>query len=107
MCFAGGFGAEVFLAEVPIKTENEKLKTKNLNLCNKVVLFSESNTRFVVEIEKKNQKVFESAMQGVSLGLIGCVSGGKALNIYGLDCEICVRADINELKEAWQAPLRW
>ena len=102
MCFAGGFGAEVFLKEVP-----QVSSVKCQMLRNDTILFSESNTRFAVEIEKKNQKVFEKVMQGVPLGLIGCVSGGKMLNIYGLNREICVRADISELKEAWQAPLRW
>ncbi|MDP1852931.1 MAG: phosphoribosylformylglycinamidine synthase subunit PurL [Candidatus Omnitrophota bacterium] len=115
MCFAGGFGAEVFLSEVPYQAASFKLQASSFKACslqpaavrNDIILFSESNTRFVVEIEKKNQKVFEKAMQDVPLGLIGCVSGGKVLDIYGLDRKICVRADINELKEVWQAPLRW
>jgi len=113
MAFAGGLGLEVFLGEVPYKTrdegrgtKDEGRKTKNAAR-NDFVLFSESNSRFIVEVEKSKQKEFEKAMQGVSFGLIGCVSGGRNLKAYGLDGRPCVEADIYDLKEAWQKPLRW
>ena len=46
-------------------------------------------------------------MKGVSFGLIGCVSDDEGFKVYGLDGKPCVSADINDLKEAWQRPLRW
>ena len=46
-------------------------------------------------------------MKGVSFGLIGCVSDDEDFKVYGLDGKPCVSADINDLKEAWQRPLRW
>ena len=114
MCFAGGLGMEVFLKEVPYKVKNQKSKIKNTSKNSKVnearndfILFSESNSRFVVEIEKDKQKDFEKAMKGVSFGLIGCVSDDEDFKVYGLDGKPCVSADINDLKEAWQRPLRW
>jgi phosphoribosylformylglycinamidine synthase len=96
--FAGGLGMEVFLSEVP---------RKELNARNDFILFSESNSRFVVEVEKKKQKQFERAMQGVSVGLIGCVSKEKTFKVYGLDGKPCIEANIYDLKEAWQKPLSW
>jgi phosphoribosylformylglycinamidine synthase subunit PurSL len=74
---------------------------------NDFVLFSESNSRFIVEIDKKSQKAFEDVLKGIPLGLIGCVSEGNDFKVFGLDGKICVETDINDLKEAWQRPLRW
>ena len=106
MAFAGGLGMEIFLSEAPYKTKDAGRRTKN-DKRNDFILFSESNSRFVVEVEKDKQKDFERAMKGVSFALIGCVSAGSDFKVYGLDGKSCVSADINDLKEAWQRPLRW
>jgi phosphoribosylformylglycinamidine synthase len=91
MAFAGGLGA---LVEWTGGVEPA------------VALFSESNTRFVCEIEAGKSAAFEQTLAGVPLAIIGTVmdsprllitSGGKPL----------VDADNAELKEAWQAPLKW
>ena len=108
MAFSGGLGMEIFLSEVPYQATSYKLQaTKPAALRNDFVLFSESNSRFIVEVEKKKQKAFEKALNGIPFGLIGCVSANREFKIYGLDGKICVKADIAALKEAWQAPLRW
>ncbi|MBU1006995.1 MAG: phosphoribosylformylglycinamidine synthase, partial [Candidatus Omnitrophica bacterium] len=99
MAFAGGLGAEVFLAEVPFKSEGKAR--------NDIILFSESNTRFVVEVKKKDKSRFEKIMKDISIGLIGCVSNKKVLKIYDRDNKTIVDADIDRLKNAWQEPLKW
>jgi phosphoribosylformylglycinamidine synthase len=99
MAFSGGLGMELFLSAVPytgIKSSRDDF-----------VLFSESNSRFIVEVEKKNQKRFESLFKGLPLGLAGCVSPSKEFKVYGLNDKVCLKADVNELKEAWKEPLRW
>jgi phosphoribosylformylglycinamidine synthase II len=98
MAFSGGLGMELFLAEVPFSLQKER---------NDFVLFSQSNSRFVVEIEKRDQKEFEKSLQGIPFGLIGCVCPGRDFKIFGLDGKICLRADVKDLKESWQQPLRW
>jgi phosphoribosylformylglycinamidine synthase len=98
MAFSGGLGMELFLKEVPYKMEAER---------NDFVLFSESNSRFIVEVKKKNQKKFEMFLKGVPFGLIGCILDKKEFKVYGLDGKICINSNIAELKEAWQKPLRW
>ncbi|MCX5708505.1 MAG: AIR synthase-related protein [Candidatus Omnitrophica bacterium] len=105
MAFAGGLGMELFLAEVPYSGMSCGGKKKIDR--NDFVLFSESNSRFIVEIEKKDQKKFEKLLKGTVFGLIGCVSQGKDFKVFGLDGEICVDSNINDLKESWQKPLRW
>ncbi len=103
MAFAGGLGMEIFLREVPVQvTGNQKPVTRD-----DVILFSESNSRFIVEVDKKNQEEFEKLMQDNQFGLIGCVSEKPEFKVYGLDGEVVVSVDIDKLKEAWQRPLRW
>ena len=97
MAFAGELGAEVFLKEAPFQTQSPS----------DVILFSESNTRFIVEVKKKDKKRFESIMKGVPIGLVGCLSDKKDLKIYGIDGKKVVDANVGRLKEAWQKPLRW
>ena len=98
MAFSGGLGMDLFLGEVPYKTKNAR---------NDFILFSESNSRFIVEVEKKNQKKFEAQLKEAPFGLIGCVTQEKEFKVFGLDGKVCVKADVDELKEAWQKPLRW
>ena len=115
MAFSGGWGCKIFLKEVPYKMKNEKsppkadqpLAEKIKNLRNDFILFSESNSRFIVEVSKRNQKEFEKIMRGIPFGLIGYVSEDKNFLVYGLDGESCIKGDIEELKECWQRPLRW
>ncbi len=99
MAFSGGLGMDLFLSEVPYEPRQKAR--------NDFVLFSESNSRFIVEIDGSARKEFEKSLKGIAHGLIGCVSGGSGFKILGLDKEICVQTDINDLKESWQAPLRW
>jgi phosphoribosylformylglycinamidine synthase len=99
MAFSGGLGMEIFLAEVPSRKPHAGR--------NDFILFSESNSRFVVEVKKEDQKAFERTMKGLAFGLIGCVSQDKYFKVFGLDNKICLQADIFALKEAWQKPLKW
>ncbi len=98
MAFSGNLGMDLFLKEVPYKGNFPK---------NDFILFSESNSRFLVEVPKSKQKAFERALGGASFGLIGCVNNTNDFNVYGLDGEFCIQASIDNLKQAWQAPLKW
>jgi len=102
MAFSGGWGIDVFLEEVPYRV----LRNQKLELRDDFILFSESNTRFVVEVEKENQKRFEKELEGFPLGLIGCVSESKIFRVYGLKGKELISLDISKLKEAWKKPLR-
>ena len=97
MAFSGGLGMEICLKEVP--------KAQAI-LRNDVILFSESNSRFIVEIAKEDQKMFEQRTEGLTFGLIGHLTKTRKFRIYGLDGEICLSTDIDELKNAWQKPFR-
>ena len=71
------------------------------------ILFSESNSRFIVEVAPENQDKFEKEMQGVCFGNIGTINESNQLDIFGLTGKKVVSESIDDLKEAWQKPLRW
>jgi len=98
MAFAGHLGMEIRLNQVPLGEPMERSDH---------VLFSESNSRFLVEVTPENQDAFESLMANADCALIGEVTNGDRLDILGLDERKVVSAPIVELKEAWQSPLRW
>jgi len=106
MAFAGGFGVEAYLEKVPYVAQGSRLKAQGEKR-DDVILFSESNTRFIAEVRKKDKKAFENLMKGIPAGLIGEVSKEKDFKIYGLDGKKIIDIGIDKLKEAWQKLLRW
>ena len=98
MAFAGGLGANIHLEAVPL---SESVNRDDF------ILFSESNSRFLVEVAPESQDEFEKVMQGTSLAAIGRVTDAEALEIHGLGGSKVVAASLGELKEAWQRPIRW
>ncbi|MDR1141626.1 MAG: hypothetical protein LBL62_08035, partial [Planctomycetaceae bacterium] len=67
-----------------------------------VTLFSESNSRFVVEIEPIHVPSFESFFAGLPIRKLGKVVAPKTLR-FGDTFSV----NIDELKTAWQHPLDW
>jgi phosphoribosylformylglycinamidine synthase subunit PurSL len=120
MAFAGGLGAKIDLGGL-----SQFLQSKNgtvpfdapggcpdfceekmgLSPSATVLLFSESNTRFLCEVTPENATAFEKALDGIACAKIGEVVAGSTLEI-SLEKPL-ITADIAELKEAWQKPLRW
>jgi phosphoribosylformylglycinamidine synthase II len=98
MAFAGGLGMVIHLGQVPLGEAMDR---------DDYVLFSESNTRFLVEVVPEDRHQFEVMMAGVDFAAIGQVTNKGKLEAYGLNGEMVLSALISELKEAWQRPLRW
>jgi phosphoribosylformylglycinamidine synthase len=100
MCFAGGWGAAIDATLVAAAAEG------GLDL--EVCLFAESNTRFLIEIEKEHEKEVASLLSDVPSRHIGVVTEDPHLRISGADqAKPLIDASIADLKEAWQKPLRW
>ncbi len=97
MAFSGGYGMSVRLKDVPYRGEERE----------DYILFSESNTRFIVEVSSSSQKKFETLLKGVPWGLIGRVEDAPQFKIYGFNGQLCVQSSLADLKESWQRPLRW
>jgi len=98
MAFAGGLGMAIHLGQVPLG--------ENINR-DDYILFSESNTRFLVEIAPEDKQKFEDMMAGVDFAAIGDLTSKEKLEVYGLNGEMVLSVLITELKEAWQRPLCW
>jgi hypothetical protein len=58
------------------------------------------------EISKK-KKTFEKLLGDVVYGEIGVLTEGETLHIVGLHRKKIIEANIYDLKEAWQKPLRF
>ncbi len=97
MSFAGGYGMELDLSQVPVEEGIAR---------DDVVLFAESNTRFVVEVEQQKQSEFEAAIEGASYGCVGKVVENDMFTVLSLSGEKVISEKITDLKEAWQATLR-
>jgi phosphoribosylformylglycinamidine synthase len=98
MAFAGGLGLDIDLARVPVEGKIDR---------SDLVLFSESNSRFLVEVEQAKTEEFERAMKGVPCARIGEVNASGRLTVKGLHGETVVHEPIEELKQAWKKPLAW
>ncbi|MBD3425924.1 MAG: phosphoribosylformylglycinamidine synthase subunit PurL [Candidatus Omnitrophica bacterium] len=97
MLFAGGFGGSVNLRKV---SRTRSIKRDD------VLLFSESNSRFIVEIEPGKKEQFEKALKGMPIGLIGEVEGTGRLIINGLNGKTVVNVPVGSLKKSWQKPFK-
>jgi phosphoribosylformylglycinamidine synthase len=86
MAFAGGLGMDLKLPESRLTAEE--------------ALFSESNTRFIVEAS--DDKGFVSAMKGVAIWRMGRITTGPKFIIRTPDGDHAIRTDISTLKRAWQ-----
>jgi len=92
MAFTGGHGTELHLDRVPRSAIQR----------DDYLLFSESNSRFLVEIPQKLKDPFETLIKGVPRALVGRVRGGNRLFIYGLTGNLIVDVGLAELRKAWK-----
>jgi phosphoribosylformylglycinamidine synthase len=94
MAFAGEVGADV----TQLHTANE---------ADDILLFSESPTRFIVEVHPGRAAALEEIFSGLPLAKIGQTLKEPRLRIAGANGEWLIWARLLDLKEAWQRPLRW
>jgi len=76
----------------------------NLN-DDRIALFSESNSRFIVTVDKESAASFEKKMVGLPCAEAGFVNDDGKLKIRGLKGNEVVSADISELKKEWKRVL--
>jgi len=96
MSFSGGYGMDLHLSGVP--------RTRKVTR-NDFVLFSESNSRFLVEVPKKHREAFENLMNGNIYAMIGKVKKSPYLSVYGLGDERIVETNLTELRSRWKHTL--
>jgi phosphoribosylformylglycinamidine synthase len=94
MAFAGGVGADVTgLAGLAGEADA-------------TLLFSESTTRFLVEVVPESAAPLEECFEGLPLTRVGQTVQEPRLRIAGRQGDWIICAALADLKEAWQKPLR-
>jgi phosphoribosylformylglycinamidine synthase len=74
---------------------------------NDELLFSESQSRFVVTVSPPAKAAFERMLKGNVCAEAGRVTAEETLRISGIDGKPMIDEDIHELKAAWQKPLNF
>jgi phosphoribosylformylglycinamidine synthase II len=97
MAFSGGHGISLNLRSVP--------RARNMRR-NDLILFSESNSRFLAEVPEKRREDFEALMGRNVCSAIGQVEKDKRLYVYGLNGKRIVNAGLRELRDAWKSTFR-
>jgi phosphoribosylformylglycinamidine synthase len=103
MALAGGLGARGSLANVPCADDAAH---------DAALLFSESPTRFILEVRPEHAAALAGLFSGLPLGRLGEVTrdardDAPRLTILGLDSSSVIDVSLPKLKDAWQRPLRW
>ncbi|PCI37372.1 MAG: phosphoribosylformylglycinamidine synthase subunit PurL [Elusimicrobia bacterium] len=96
MAIAGDVSIDIDLDDVT--------RSKNL-LDNVSILFTESPSRFLVEVKAEKEKAFLKAMRGAPLCRIGQTIANPVLRVTGLDGTRLLEESLHDLKKSWQGTL--
>ena len=88
MAFAGGVGIEISPASNPATT-----------------LFSESNTRFLIEVKQENAEMLVAMFSGVVHTQVGRTTLEQSVRMISPTGALLVHASLEELKANWQSGL--
>ncbi len=95
--FAGGFGLDIDLRQVP---------TTNIDR-DDVLLFAESQSRFVVTISPDKTDAFEQIMADTGWARIGTVTEEQSFVAMGLGGDNVLSETMADLKKTWQETLNF
>ncbi len=98
MAFAGGPGLDLHLAHVP--------RPHGFDDDGRVA-FSESTTRFLVEVEAARAGDFTAHLTGLPCALVGEATEDARLVVRGIGGETVIDLACDDLREAWKRPLDW
>jgi phosphoribosylformylglycinamidine synthase II len=98
MAFAGDLGLELNLAPLRGATGIDDPIA---------LLFSESNTRFLIEVIPQRRSEFEGVFQRLPSVLLGHVSGNPRFRVSLDGHAQIIDSSLVDLKKAWKSPLAW
>jgi len=97
MAIAGDLGLTLHLRGVPrtgVEAEDE-------------ILFSESNSRLLLEVREDKASMFERVIRGVKAARVGWVTEEKNLKIIGLKGHAVLEESVSALRNAWKSTFNW
>ena len=97
MCIGGRTGATVDISAAP-RTEPEMAVAD--------MLYSESNSRILAAVKPEHQQAFEALFAGSHFALLGQTTDDQTL-IMTDNGQTVMHLPVEELTEAWKAPLAW
>ena len=92
MALAGNIGFSGSLKYIPVKNIKHNFET----------LFSESNSRFIIEVDEKKHTEFQKFFKGISIGLIGETQETDEFMINDKSGKTIIQSNIKELDNAWR-----
>lgn len=110
-CSEGGFitalSEMAFAGEKGVNIDADLIKVDDNKMTLAEILFSESNTRFIVEVKPENSADFEKIFKGHIFSKVGYVSDDKNLILVSKKSKISIKENIINLQKAWQKTLQW
>jgi phosphoribosylformylglycinamidine synthase len=94
MASASDYGVDMWLKDVP--------RPRGLTRSD-FILFSESNSRFLVEVDEKHREDFEDLMKNNPFALIGSVRKEPFFTVHDVKQEELVEVDLATLRKAWKS----
>jgi phosphoribosylformylglycinamidine synthase len=98
MAFAGGLGIEADLRGLAKSDDCLRADAQ---------LFSESNSRYIIEVKPENYDAFAKLMLNLPFGQIGRVTEKKLLIIKAQNGKTIIELDLDTMKQAWQKTFDW
>jgi phosphoribosylformylglycinamidine (FGAM) synthase-like enzyme len=96
MAFSGEIGAAIDLDHVLCAKSPET---------DEEILFSESPSRFLVEVYPEQEKAFIKAMRGIPMARIGSTIANPILRVVRMDGSTLFEEPLGALKSAWTRTL--
>ncbi|MDR0724043.1 MAG: hypothetical protein LBF23_02535, partial [Endomicrobium sp.] len=97
MSFASGYGVNINIDS--IKTDD--------NMSAAEILFSESNGRFIVEVEPKNENKFKKIFKGSNVREVGYVTDNDFVIFESQKEKIKIKEKLINLLNAWRNTINW
>ncbi len=98
MAFAGDLGVDIALASLVAGSGVE---------CDASLLYSESNTRFVIEVRPEHAERVAELLRECPATEIGQVTDSDQVRFSGVGGEDVIQSSLAELRSAWKQPLAW
>ncbi|MBI4585157.1 MAG: phosphoribosylformylglycinamidine synthase subunit PurL [Planctomycetes bacterium] len=98
MAFSGVCGCEIHLAHAPAAPGVKR---------DEALLFSESNTRFLLEVESASVTAVEKVFKGLPAAVVGTTSDAPVLRIFGMSGAKVVEEGLDGLRNSWKSLSRF
>ena len=95
MAFSGGLGVDIDLKRVPAVDASR----------DDLLLFSESNSRFLLEVPAEHVAAFAKVLEGCVYAAIGRVTCEDALVVHGVAGREVLNVGVKRLRQAWKGAL--